>query len=593
MENKSSLDRNQIIGFLLIAAVLFYFSFMSKDEPQNTSTPTEEQIVNENESPTSSSTAAAIDTAQMRAEGDSAAMAEVRKEEFYTIENEVVKLQFSNKGAQIVKAQLKEYQSWDSTDLYLVDSSQTLIFNLGSWSTIDSWFDITERTAYSLELTTSSPYGPLSLRWELKEGEYQADFTVSGEASEALPLGFNWRQFSIKQEKSRDLENRKTQISYWEIDDDEREALSVNGSDQEDAMNIRWVAHQDQFFSSIITAQGRFDSVSMKSGTVESGPYIKAFETNVHAQTVRGTYAVDMNMYFGPNKYDILKTYDQGYDQIIDFGWGIFGWISRGVVVQIFTWLEGYGLNYGLIILLMALMIKFTLSPLTFQSYKSMAKMRVLRPEIEEINEKFKDEDPLKKQQATMELYRKAGVNPLGGCIPQLVQLPILFAMFRFFPASIELRQQSFWWATDLSSYDSIAKLPFEIPFYGDHVSLFTILMAISTFMYSYMNQQMTGSNSQMPQLKYIIYFMPFMLLFFFNSYAAALSYYYMISNLITFGQQYAIRAFINEDALHAKLQENKKKPKKQSKFQKRLSDAMEQQQQMNQDGNRRMRRMK
>ncbi|NVK03971.1 MAG: membrane protein insertase YidC [Flavobacteriia bacterium] len=591
MENRSSLDRNQIIGFLLITAVLFYFMFMSKDEPTESSNTNTEQVVDEaTEAETTTPTEiAAVDSSSV----DTGAQAMVREAEFYTIENEVLKLQFTNKGAQIVKAQLKDYKSWDSTDLCLVDSSQTLDFSLGNWNSKDAWFDITERTAYSLELTTSTPHGPLSLRWELKEGEYQTDFVVSGQASESLPLSFNWVQNSIQQEKSRDLEGRKTQISYWEIDDNERESLSENGVDSEEAMDIRWLAHQDQFFSTIITAEGRFDSASMKSAPYESGPYIKAFESRVNVQEVNGTYAVDMNMYFGPNKYDILKEYDMGYDKIIDFGWGIFGWISRGVVVRIFNWLDGYGLNYGLIILLMALMIKLTLSPLTFQSYKSMAKMRVLRPEIEEINEKHKDDDPLKKQQATMELYRKAGVNPLGGCIPQLVQLPILFAMFRFFPASIELRQESFWWATDLSSYDSIATLPFTIPFYGDHVSLFTILMAISTFMYSYMNQQMTGSNSQMPQLKYIIYFMPFMLLFFFNSYAAALSYYYMISNLITFGQQYAIRAFINEDALHAKLQENKKKPKKQNKFQKRLSDAMEQQQQANQDGNRRMRRMK
>lgn len=590
MENKSSLDRNQIIGFLLITAVLFYFMFMSKDEPTESSNSNTEQVVDEAQNAESNTTQPEV--VVMDSTGTDSALAEVREVETYTIENEVLKLEISNK-AEIVKAQLKDYQSWDSTDLNLIDSSQAIVFGLGDWSTIDSWFEITERTAYSLGLTTITPHGPLTLKWELKEGEYQTDFTVSGEAAESLPLTMNWVQYSIQQEKSRDLEGRKTQISYWELEDDERESLSETSSDEEEASDIRWIAHQDQFFSTIITAEGRFDSAVMKSAPIESGRYIKKFESYVNVQNVNGAYAVDMNMYFGPNKYDILKEYDMGYDKIIDFGWGIFGWISRGVVVRVFNWLDGYGLNYGLIILLMALMIKLALSPLTFQSYKSMAKMRVLRPEIEEINEKHKDDDPLKKQQATMELYRKAGVNPLGGCIPQLVQLPILFAMFRFFPASIELRQESFWWATDLSSYDSIATLPFTIPFYGDHVSLFTILMAISTFMYSFMNQQMTGSNSQMPQLKYIIYFMPFMLLFFFNSYAAALSYYYMISNLITFGQQYAIRAFINEDALHAKLQENKKKPKKQNKFQKRLSDAMEQQQQANQDGNRRMRRMK
>ncbi|NVK28358.1 MAG: membrane protein insertase YidC [Flavobacteriia bacterium] len=589
MEKKSGFDRMQFIGLLLIGAVFFWFSYSNSGESeQPQETPAElvsdsTQVVNQPASTDSNTVAAEVDSVKEV----------VREEEFYSIENDLIKMEVSNLGAQITKVQLKEYQTWDSTDLYLVsEGNQKLSFELGKWSTKDVFFEVTERTATSLALSANGPNGPFTVRWELTPGEYQTEFSVKGQSQGRNPLVLNWEQNTIKHEKSRTLENQKTQISYWEIEDGEREDLSETSADSESASNIRWVAHQEQFFSTIITAQGRFDSASMASFAFEGGPYIKDLKSRIYIQEVDGNFGVNMNMYLGPNKYDILKKYDLGYDQIIDFGWGIFGWISRGVVVKVFNWLDSYGLNYGLIIFLMAFGIKFILSPLTFTSYRSMAKMRVLKPEIDELNEKFKDEDPMKKQQAMMDLYRKAGVNPLGGCIPQLVQLPILFAMFRFFPASIELRQESFWWATDLSTYDVIARLPFEIPFYGDHVSLFTILMAISTFMYSYMNQQMTGSqNSQMPALKYIVYIMPFMLLFFFNSYPAALSYYYLISNVLTFGQQFAIRRFIDEDALHAKLQENKTKPKKESKFQKRLNKAMEDQK--DQPGtNRRVRRM-
>ena len=255
-----------------------------------------------------------------------------------------------------------------------------------------------------------------------------------------------------------------------------------------------------------------------------------------------------------------------------------------------FHLLENQGFNYGLIIFLMALLIKLVLSPLTYSSYLSMAKMRVLKPEIDQLNEKFADKDPMKKQSAMMDLYRKAGVNPLGGCIPMLLQFPILIAVFRFFPASIELRQQSFLWATDLSTFDSILDLPFEIPFYGAHVSLFTLLMTLSTLIYTYFNQQLTQQNAQFPQMKYLMYLMPVMFLGFFNNYAAGLSYYYFVSNVLTFSQQYGIRKMVNDEKILAKLEENRKKPKKQSKFQQRL-DAMAKNQQEQLKSNRRIRR--
>jgi YidC/Oxa1 family membrane protein insertase len=289
----------------------------------------------------------------------------------------------------------------------------------------------------------------------------------------------------------------------------------------------------------------------------------------------------------GPNHYQTLKQYDQDYEKVINFGWGIFGWIGRSVVVPIFNWLEGYGLSYGLIILIMVLIIKGAMSPLTFASYRSMAKMRVLKPELDKLTEKFGDKDPVGKQQATMALYRDAGANPLGGCIPVLVQMPILFAMFRFFPASIELRGESFLWATDLSTYDALiswdAHIPILSSLYGNHISIFTLLMTGSTILYTRMNQQMspsTGNAAQMKQMQIIMYVMPLMFMFVLNSYPAGLTYYYFLSNIVTFGMQWGIRKSVDDEAILAKIEAKRAQPKKkkQSKFQARLEEMQRQQ---------------
>lgn len=591
MENsKPSFDRTQLIGLVLIGLIFIFYVYTSSQKEAEQAAMQAEEAASQigdtldvaSEVLVVDSNAIAIDTLEEIA----------REEKLYTLENNVLKLVVSDRGAQVVEAELKDYQTYDTLPLYMVKESQMMNFALGDWKSGESWFDVVENTSTSLALKTVGPNGSIVLRWALRPDEYQVDFKVSGSVTSPQPLSVDWDQFSLQHEKSLDLENQKTTISYWEIEDGDMESLSLSKDDNDASSNLRWVANKQQYFTQILTAEGRFDSASMNVAMLNQEGFSKRMHSNINIQVVNGNFEVPMYWYAGPNKYDILKEYGLEYDQLIDFGWGIFGWISRGIVVKVFNWLNGYGINYGIIILIMALMIKIVLMPLTFSSYRSMAKMRVLKPELDEINEKFKDQDPMKKQQAVMDLYREAGVNPLGGCIPQLVQLPILIAMFRFFPASIELRQQSFLWATDLSSYDSILNLPFSIPMYGAHVSLFTILMAISTFMYSYMNQQLTGTNSQMPQMKMIIYIMPFFLLFMFNSYPAGLSYYYLVANLITFGQQYAIRAFIDDKAIHAKLQANKEKPKKKSKLSQRLGQAMEASQQP-QDGNRRMRRMK
>ncbi|NJO89509.1 MAG: membrane protein insertase YidC [Chloroflexia bacterium] len=296
---------------------------------------------------------------------------------------------------------------------------------------------------------------------------------------------------------------------------------------------------------------------------------------------------IGLSIYYGPNQYKILNNIhleegDDTTEKMIPLGWGIFGWINRFAIIPIFNWLGGFISNYGLLILLMTIIIKIALFPLTYKSYKSSAKMRVLKPQIDEINKKIPKDKAMERQQATMALYRKAGVNPMGGCLPMLIQFPFLIAMYRFFPASIELRQKAFLWTDDLSSYDSILDLPFNIPMYGDHISLFTLLMAVSIVLSTKINgAQMQTGSSQMPGMKMMMWMMPVMMLLWFNNYSSGLSYYYFLSNIITIGQTLLIRQFVDDEAVLQKLNENKKKPKKKSKFQERLEQAAKQRQQI------------
>ncbi|MBK6987136.1 MAG: membrane protein insertase YidC [Bacteroidetes bacterium] len=385
-------------------------------------------------------------------------------------------------------------------------------------------------------------------------------------------INVDWKDIVKQQEKSIENERAATTV-YYRFSDEEVDFISETKSEKQDLKTkVQWIAFKQQFFSAaLISDLSGFDSPSVETKSDENSNSIvkemtAAFSLPYDRKPVQ-TY--NMRFYFGPNNYQDLKKIDNLHlEKLIPLGWGIFGWVNQFLVIPTFHFLDGFNMNYGLIILILTILVRIIILPLTYGSFKSQAKMKVLQPEMAEINEKF-GSDPMKKQQETMALYRKAGVNPLGGCIPGLLQLPILIAMFRFFPSSIELRQQSFLWAHDLSTYDSILDLPFHIPAYGSHVSLFTLLMTVSTIIYTKMNMQMTAATN--PQMKWMMYLMTILFLVFFNNYSAGLSYYYFLSNVFGFGQQYLFKAFLDEDKIHAQIQENKKKPVKKSNFQARL----------------------
>lgn len=596
MEEERKLDKNQIIGFVIIGILLIGFSWWnSKNVPEQPAAEQSNQEQVEQEPENNSINEGAVEEPQemerVLEPGDSADV--YLAEKSYTIENDLLEISMSGKGAQFTKVRLKDFQTYDSLPLHLIDNNVLQNFSLGSEinSSQEVYSGRIEKTdsSQTLYLTTNAKDGELTFWYTLYNGNYQLKAGVIGKdlgIQNGVELGYKFAQDAIRTEKSRKNEMRTTTIYYWEATDQDYDYLSLTSSDDEEELtNIKWFGHKQQFFSTIVEANAGYAKARVGQAELTDESYTKRMATaTVFNDRAGSDFSTNYSIYFGPNDYTILKSYAaSGYNQIIDFGWGIFGWISRYVVIPIFNWLDNYGLNYGIIIFIMALMIKVVLFPLTYQSYKSMAKMRVLKPEMDELNEKHKNSEPMVKQQATMALYKEAGVNPLGGCIPQLVQLPILIAMFRFFPASIELRQQPFLWATDLSTYDDVIRWSGDIPLIssilGNHLSIFTLLMAISTLMYTVMNQSMTNTNSQMPQMKYIMYAMPVMMFFWFNSYASGLSYYYLIANVITFTQQWIIRKTVDDDAIHAKLKANKSNPKKKkSKFQAQLEEMAKKQ---------------
>ncbi len=631
------MNKNSIIGFILIAGIMIGYTYWMA--------PSEEQIarqqfvadsiaqVNQQKAIEIAKTTKIIEEAQQIEESvaevtqsqsenfselknkyDLFANAALGEEQLYIIENDLIKLEISNKGGAIKTVELKNYETYDSLPVILLDpetskfglsffsnnriiNTENFFFTPSEFVTKHMVVEGSNSLSFSMRLYTGSEEGVVNTNryieylYNISGDNYMFDFTINivgmdgAISANSSFVDLNWYADLRQQEKTTDPFNGST--IYYKYFQDEVDYMDETDDDEEQiTTKLKWVSYKQRFFTSTLIAKDAFDSGKLKVYEKEnpgSDRYLKTMESDFELPiNLKGTTSIPLSFYFGPNKFYTLKGYDLGLERQIPIGWGFFllAWINEFIVIPTFDWLGGYGWNYGIVILVLTLMLKALLFPIAYKTYYSSAKMRVLKPEIDELGKKFpKKEDAMKKQQAVMSLYKKAGANPAAGCVPMLLQMPILFAMFRFFPASIELRQQPFLWATDLSSYDSIATLPWDIPYYGDHVSLFTLLMTVSTIMYTYMNNQMMASQStQMPGMKTMMYIMPVMFLGIFNGYASGLSYYYFLANIFTFAQMFVFRYAINEDKLRAKIELNKKKPaKKKSAFQKRLEEAAKQ----------------
>ncbi len=533
-----------------------------------------------------------------------------------TLESDIMKIKLSRQGGHIQSVELKEYQSWEKEPLILF-SGEDNVFNIQFYSanrlisTSDLFFEPQVKTyhtqtdnhirisdqdsvvvAMRVYPDNHSPENPRYMEFEytLHGNDYMIDFNINTVgmqdviASNITMLNLDWQADLERLEKSRKNEMNATTVYYKYFNDEVDKIRETKDGTENLRTSVKWISFKQQFFTSVLIAGNNFSSavVSTSSYEEEQDQLLKRMTASIDIPyNSREDNTIPMHFYFGPNHFNTLNAYDLQLEEQIPLGWVLFKMINRYFVIPVFNYLDSFNLNYGIIILLLTLLLKLILFPIAYKTYLSSARMRVLKPDIEELTQKYpKKEDAMKKQQAQMALYKKAGVNPMAGCVPMLLQFPFLIAMFRFFPASFELRQEGFLWADDLSSYDSIYDLPFTIPWYGDHVSLFTLLMAISTVIYTHMNSQMMNTGTQMPGMKTMMYFMPVMLLFIFNGFAAGLSYYYFLANIITFAQMFAFRFMIDEDKIRAKIEANKKKPVKKSSWQKRLEDMAKQQQQ-------------
>ena len=558
---------------------------------------------------------------RIAAMGEYLTAAQEAEPEEFTVENEVMTVRFSTRGGQITGVTLKDYTKYAPRGqrdqlIELMDpasarfdmsfyvknglnnvkvNTMDYVFRAEPVETAGDARRVTMRLAVAENAWLEYEY--LIYNKQAPERDYLVDFNVrlvnmAPQMANQTAIGIDWSNVSYQNAKGFQNENMYTTLAYRFPGESSIEELGMSDGAKSKSVStaVNWVAFKQQFFSSVFIAPQNVSSANMAFDTAAPGSeLLKSFSVQMAVPYSAQVEGYDFAFYFGPNKYAILKkvTDNNGADlhmeRLIPLGWGIFGWVNRWCVIPVFDFLRNYIGSFGIIILILVILVKLVISPLTYKSYVSMAKMRLIKPQVDELNKKYpKKEDAMKKQQATMELYKKAGINPMGGCIPMLIQLPILIAMFRFFPASIELREQPFLWADDLSSYDSIVNLPFSIPFYGDHVSLFALLMAVSLFGYSYFNYQQTASSQpQMAGMKFMmVYMMPIMMLLWFNSYSSGLCYYYLLSNLFTIGQTLVIRRIVDDEKIHAVMQANaaRKSKGKKSKFQQRYEELMRQQ---------------
>lgn len=634
------MDKNTILGFVLIAAILIGFSIMnrpSEDElarqkAYNDSIALVRQSMQEAElkarqlqATVIADSAAITDSTlvdkQLQAHGEfkSAVIGEAKE---YILENELVKIKLSNQGGKIIEAELKNYLSRDSLPVKLMTPEEAnysftfLIKNSHVINTSDLFFETVDSVSTDADgnskitFRLKSESGSwLDFSYTLPANDYMIDFAVrSHKMNEVMPLGatymvFNWDSKIRQQEKGRQFEERYSSINYKYVADDMEKLSEAKDDSRKISNKLKWVAFKDQYFSSIFIAGKDFSNAAFDSKVMDKNSnYLKAMKAELTFDYNPASQEdINFKFFFGPNKYKILSDYDKGIPKeeklrlrnLIPLGWGIFGWVNQFAIIPMFNLFSSFIGNFGIIILLMTIVIKTVLYPLTYKSYVSSAKMRVLKPEIDEINARIPADKPAERQKATMELYNKVGVSPFSGCLPTLLQMPILFAMFSFFPSSIELRGESFLWAKDLSSYDAIvswdAYIPLISPYFGNHISLFTLLMTITTLVSTKLNMSTTATPDQpgAGMMKWMMYLMPIMFMFMFNSYASGLSYYYFVSTLISIGQTYAIRATLDEKKLlaqlHAKRAANagKNPAKKKSSFMERLEKMQKEQEKM------------
>ncbi|RBW55720.1 membrane protein insertase YidC [Tenacibaculum sp. E3R01] len=612
MEQKK-FDFNSFIGMLLLGGILLWWMSTQKPEetPETTTGTQTEQVSETTPAQDNTSTVVLNDSLKQIALqnklGAFSYGALTSKEGASIIENSLLKLTIDNKGGQITEALIKNFKTHDSLPLYLI-KNKNASFNV-NFGTNDNRILNTKDLLFTPVLTKNGDTQVLSMklkvaedkfleyRYEIKKDDYRINFAIRSQglsnvinASQQINLDWNLKAFS--QEKSLKTENTMYSWFYYKADS-EVDYLSPGNS--EVVNDVNWVSYKQHFFSSALLSETAFNNATLTSTDLVKDQkkdtiFTKAYELKAPLALKNGELNYNMQWFYGPTDYNLLKTYKgTDLDQTADLGWGIFGTLNRYVFYPVFNMLKGFIGNYGLIIILMTIVVRIIMSPVLYKSYLSSAKMKVIRPEMEEINKKYPGkENAMKRQQEIMAVQRKAGVSMMSGCIPALMQMPVFFALFKFFPTNIDFRQKSFLWANDLSSYDTIYKLPFDIPWYGNHVSLFPILASIAIFFYMRMNQSQQANMQAPPQegmpdmskmMKYMIYFSPIMMLFFFNNYASGLSLYYFISNLLTIAIMFVIKNFVIDEAkIHAKIEENKKRPeKKKSKFRERLDTAMKQ----------------
>ena len=608
------MNKNTIIGFLLIGVIMFGFTWYQSRQYQEQAAV---QAQLDSIARVEQMAAMAMDSvkkAQGAVEGTTAKVsvipaykdtmltsARMAEAAIYRLANDKIEVEFTSRGAQPYSVKINDYKSYDSTDLYLIRPDMSRydikLYAGENINTKDFNFEVVEHSDSVIVMRLPfSNGGYIQQRYALTAGSFSLYNELSLVGMDGIVprnvsmLDIDWNVVIPRLEKGYRYEKQYSMLDFYFTGDKKPEQIArgKDGSERVDT-KVKWFAFQQQFFSAIMTSENEFASADFAVKYFnEDDPSRNLMACSAKLRSdfniASGDVVLPYEFYFGPNDYSTLKKYDQKYEKIIPLGGWLVGWISRFVIIPCFNFLGKFISNYGLIILLMTIIIRVVISPLTIKSYKSSAKMQVLKPEIDQLNKKYPNEkDAMKKQQAMMDLYRKAGISPMGGCLPMLLQMPILFAMFRFFPACIDLRQQKFLWADDLSAYDSIWDFGVNVPLLGDHLSLFALLMAVTMFFYSKMTSSQMSDDPNMAGMKFMsVWMMPIMMFFICNNLSSALSYYYLLSNIFTMAQTWYIRKFVvTEDRVRAEMVANANKPKQKSKWQQRLEEAQKMQEQM------------